>query len=448
MIDDLDCNFKLKFINHASVLVRYGNIGLLSDPWYNGAAFHNGWRLLHELPVADVKNVLDYTTHIWVSHEHPDHFSVPFFSKYKEIINEKKIKILFQRTYDKRVVNFLKKLSFEVVELDFNIPYALSTEVDVTCFKDGFYDSAIFVKCGEIKVLNLNDCEIRSKRRAQEIKKYTGDIDILLTQFSYAAWKGNPENVHWREAAANEKIETMRLQIEEFQPKYVIPFASFVYFSNSRNQYLNDACNTPKKVLDSMVDYHNNIIVMRPMDYLHDAVKNVQKAVKFWERKYNLIDRTIDKYESVPFDQLSSEFNTYVKRIEDNNNLKLMKFTRYLSPIKVFRPVVILLDDLQCTVRIDIIHKTIQKVELPPQLQMSSESLKFLFSNSFGFDTLTVNGCFKETNRGGFSLATRTLAIENFNNLGFSWQLKTLLQIRLFVVFMSRLYRVARKLES
>ena len=39
----------IEFINHASVLISYGKIGLLSDPWYNGAVFHHGWRLLQEL---------------------------------------------------------------------------------------------------------------------------------------------------------------------------------------------------------------------------------------------------------------------------------------------------------------------------------------------------------------------------------------------------------------
>ena len=45
-------------------------------------------------------------------------------------------------------------------------------------------------------------------------------------------------------------------------------------------------------------------------------------------------------------------------------------------------------------------------------LSMKSESLNFIFKNSFGFDTLTVNGCFEEVQKGGFVKATKTLAIE------------------------------------
>ena len=36
----------IQFINHASIIVSDGEIGVLSDPWYTGDAFHKGWNLL------------------------------------------------------------------------------------------------------------------------------------------------------------------------------------------------------------------------------------------------------------------------------------------------------------------------------------------------------------------------------------------------------------------
>ena len=54
-------------------------------------------------------------THIWFSHEHPDHFSVKDL-KYIYNLN-KDIKILFQETLDKRVINFCKNLGFTVIEV-------------------------------------------------------------------------------------------------------------------------------------------------------------------------------------------------------------------------------------------------------------------------------------------------------------------------------------------
>ena len=72
----------LQLINHASILINHGEISLLSDPWYQGDAFHKGWNLIHELTDDEIINLLDQVTHIWISHEHPDHFSILFFKKF------------------------------------------------------------------------------------------------------------------------------------------------------------------------------------------------------------------------------------------------------------------------------------------------------------------------------------------------------------------------------
>jgi L-ascorbate metabolism protein UlaG (beta-lactamase superfamily) len=69
----------IEFLNHASVLVSNEQVSLLSDPWYQGDAFHKGWNLIHEFSDDEIINLLGRVTHIWISHEHPDHFSISFF---------------------------------------------------------------------------------------------------------------------------------------------------------------------------------------------------------------------------------------------------------------------------------------------------------------------------------------------------------------------------------
>ena len=69
----------IEFINHASVLISRNKIKILSDPWYKGSTFHNGWKLLYELEDTRILEVLNKISHIYISHEHPDHFYPPFF---------------------------------------------------------------------------------------------------------------------------------------------------------------------------------------------------------------------------------------------------------------------------------------------------------------------------------------------------------------------------------
>ena len=39
----------ISLINHASVKIDIDNVSIISDPWFEGAAFHKGWNLLYEL---------------------------------------------------------------------------------------------------------------------------------------------------------------------------------------------------------------------------------------------------------------------------------------------------------------------------------------------------------------------------------------------------------------
>ena len=49
---------------------------------------------------------------------------------------------------------------------------------------------------------------------------------------------------------------------------------------------------------------------------------------------------------------------------------------------------------------------------------MYSRSLNLIFIQDFGFDTLTVNGCFEERKKNAFAKISKCFAIGNLNNLG------------------------------
>lgn len=440
----------IEFINHASVLISTDKIGILSDPWFSGDAFNKGWNLIYENSQEEIFAVLKKTTHIWLSHEHPDHFSIQFFKNHAKFINENGIKILFQITPDKRVIGFLESLAIECHELPFNEPFFINDESSVICIKDGFYDSSLLVQHLNEKILNLNDCEIKSEKRAQEVAAITGKVDVLLTQFSFAAWKGGKENLSWRKDAAQEKLKTIELQARYFEPELIIPFASFIFFSNEENFYLNDAANTPEDIIDHFGDSSFEVIIMKPGDVIGNTrINNLNKeAIDFWKEKYQSLNhRSLNKYHSSNMKELAQSFEKYCTRIKKNNNLLFIKILRALSPIPLFKPIIIQLTDINISIEVDYLCKNLKQTEKEPMLFMHSESALFMFNNSFGFDTLTVNGCFEENN-GGFITATKTLAIENLNNIGFSISPKLFFNIKLIQLFLKRLSLVKKKIRS
>lgn len=441
----------IQFINHASVKISNGIVNLLCDPWYQGSAFNDGWDLISEFSDEKIIEILDGVTHIWLSHEHPDHFSVLFFKKFKKLIHQQSIQILFQKTSDQRVVNFLTANGFHVTELDFNEAFKVTDDFHITCIKDGFYDSGLLVESLGEKILNLNDCEVNSQQRANEVSRIVGAVDVLLTQFSYAAWKGGIDNKVWRENAAQEKLTSMKLQMETFKAKYCILMASYIYFSHEENFYLNDSINTPLDVMNEFKEFSCLISVLKPFEYFDSdmLIAKNKEGLQFWETEYsNLDQRVLHKSKPITFEQLENAFVDYCGRIHKVNNITLMKILSKVSPVKVFQPVIIELTDLSLTISIDYLAKEFKITNCLADISMSADSLHFLFNNSFGFDTLTVNGRLEESRSGGFVAVAKTLAIENLNNLGIFVELKTLFNFRIISLFLRRLYRVARKLEE
>ena len=108
---------------------------------------------------------------------------------------------------------------------------------------------------------------MRDENELKKFRKKYGTFDVLLTQFSYAAWKGGINNKIYRQVAADEKLEVIKTQASVLDCKTVIPFASFVYFSNELNFYMNDSINTPEKVIKFFSDKKINVIVLAPGEF-------------------------------------------------------------------------------------------------------------------------------------------------------------------------------------
>ena len=76
---------------------------------------------------------------------------------------------------------------------------------------------------------------------------------------------------------------------------------------------------------------------------------------------------------------------------------------------------------------------------------MHSESLSFIFNNDFGYDTLTVNGCFNASKE-GFIKSTRSFAIGSLNSMGLKLNFKLLFNYNLIFFFLKLLKKVSKKL--
>ena len=101
---------KITFLNHASYHVELSDSQLIFDPWFEGQVFDGGWSLLDNSfnsERADFLKSKNKKTYVVVSHEHPDHFNVPFIFKLKKLSSD--ITFIIQKTNDGRVNKFLNR---------------------------------------------------------------------------------------------------------------------------------------------------------------------------------------------------------------------------------------------------------------------------------------------------------------------------------------------------
>ena len=79
---------------------------------------------------------------------------------------------------------------------------------------------------------------------------------------------------------------------------------------------------------------------------------------------------------------------------------------------------------------------------------MRSDSLLFIFKNQFGWDTINVNARFEELKKNGWSISTRTFAIETLNNMGYQFNLKLLFNKEIIKLFIKTMFKVMENLSK
>jgi UDP-MurNAc hydroxylase len=435
---------QIQFINHASVKLITSQVRITSDPWYSGAAFNNGWDLMSS-PAQAMEWGSD-ATHFWLSHEHPDHFSVGFFKS----TPNRGARVLFQKTADQRVASFLRSQRFAVDEIPERESFEVAPGETMRIGRDGFYDSWNVFRADGRVILNINDCELKTEHDLLRLRADLGPIDVLLTQFSYAAWKGGKANKALRELAAKEKLATVQRQIKCLQPKYVIPFASFVYFSHVENFYLNDSVNQASDAAVAIEAAGSIPVIMKPGDvWTVGAAWDNADAVAFWRNTVAAID-TLPRHEvtkPVPLPELVRHCEQYQQKVFKKNAKWLIKLASITPAVGAFRPLTIRLTDIDKTVRFSFFEEL---REAPPgskpDAEMSSESLDFIFLNEFGYDTLSVNGRFEASGE-GFARMTKNFAVGSLNALGMSLRPSLVANADVILLLAAKLVSFRKRME-
>ncbi len=441
----------IEFVNHSSIVIREGDISLMCDFWQDGTAFDDGWKLLCE-PVFDYPDFADIT-HLWISHEHPDHFSPANLKSIPEGLRSG-ITILFQATQDKRVVSFCSKLGFkDVVELSPFEKVLIGENMQVMCAPYGAswadVDSWLWVKTPTATLLNINDCEIHSKAGAKKIADACGPIDVLATQFSYASKQADSDNNDWIDRVQNYHLDRLEFKLGMFQSRYVLPFASFVYWCHNENRYLNKGVIKVQRAVDLIQGQNANPVVMYPGDSwaVGTAWDNTGPLQKYANRYDWLEAAPDDEFEvsgTVPHDDLVSEANAFLDRVLKNTTRS--RLARYIalqhSDIMTHGersglarrlhalmcgllgktvPAKIYVEDIDRAYEFSLVDglRAADHELSDCHIRIGSAALRFGFSVGFGGETLQVNGRFNNVQERGWQYLSSILFLARRMEQGF-----------------------------
>ena len=312
----------LEFVNHASYVLRIGQTSLLHDPWINGPAFDFGWDLLapSKFRIEDFSSI----SHIWFSHEHPDHFS-PANLKAIPPDQRAQITVLYQNSIDHRVAKFCKSVGFrDVIELEPNHWISIAPGLEIICTPHDNGDSWIAERTPNGLILNINDCVLKNAKQCQNILNQVGPVHLLATQFSYANWTGNPGDHRAAAAAAAEKLSWMKTQIDTFGPKYVLPFASFVYFSHQDNFFLNEDMTT----IEAAVKFIREETSAAPAvlfpgdrwDLGFDPPEVTSAVEKYTDARQHVLSQGfVHRSQRIPVETLTSHGEKFVEKLREKN---------------------------------------------------------------------------------------------------------------------------------
>jgi hypothetical protein len=266
------------FYGHACVQVNYEDHSLLCDPWFYGKVFNESWATLFSTrpKLSRIRKRLD----VWISHEHPDHLHFPTLKEVRKL-HEGPIRLFYRHQKNRNVAEAVEKLGYEFIGLEDATPLFLAENFRIRSFTRGT-DASLLIEAGHQVILNQNDC-LLTRRQARNIRKIHEKIDLWLFQFSLAGYYGNDDDRTRLQSAREGHLRLIRNYFGILQPQIYMPFASFISFCKSGNQYLNAYRVLPVEALQQVPPGRSALLWPGDsVDWDQPSRKNTEN-LKLWE---------------------------------------------------------------------------------------------------------------------------------------------------------------------
>jgi len=384
------CAPAVTFLNHSSVLVSDGRTRILCDPWFEGSAFQNGWRLLHENS-HDI-NALDFD-HVWISHEHPDHFSIPTLKKLQG-----RRHFIFQATQDRKVAQWLAR-RHEVTEVADRQAQRCG-DIEARLFVCDGYDSALRLRFADGRTfLNLNDARVELGGVLDAIRADAAYADLVALQFSYANYAGNRGDTQIPRDQHEAVLERVLGVAAALQPRALLLFASYVYFSHAENFYWNqhfwlqtmvDALQA--RGIRAIVPLPDQRIALDDSLDTRDPAEENRRAIAFWTARHHAARPVDSEPQGVGLDALRDAYRAFRTRLWADNDLALARHGAGHGAVQDLR-LRVQISDQDRVLELGLLDEHFHACDGDSghDVAVSSNTLQFLFEHKFARGTVSIN---------------------------------------------------------
>lgn len=376
----------LTLISHASVIVDCGHVVVWTDPWLESRAFNNSWEL-SPAPSPD-RSFLDRVTHIWLSHEHPDHFNIPTLRNLPAEFRER-VTICYQKRNTTKIFDALRKLGYRYfLDLPNRAPVRVD-DVTLYCLQSHLGDSVLGIRHGDLRLVNINDSEL-SEGDCKRMLAEFGAPDVVLNQFSVAGCLGYRDRERYLPRLAKDKLNQLMRNHRSLDAKLTVPFASFMHFCMEDNAYLNHYTNRPRDVVAYMTAHGCRCYFMGFGETISVGARELPDMaanLAMYDREFAAAAPRSEPSPRVELDKIRQAYDKFFADLKANVPLSVRRW--WLGAITFHVP------DLDVAIRVDAAEPRFEV--LPPDpggadVVTNSQPLWFGFAFPFGFETLGSSG--------------------------------------------------------
>ena len=340
----IDKNFKIKirYINHAFLIIESETFKFATDPWALGPAFNTGWWLKHKT-ISNWKKELNSCDFIYISHNHPDHCHELTLS-----FVDKNIPIVVPDFVTNSTGLLVKDLGFKkIFNMKFEDQYQLNkSELIFSIFKSGDLreDSGFFFSAGRFKCLLTVDANNLNFLKLPK-------VDLFASSFAGGA-HGYPLNCENYSLEDRKKMilidknfikQTKFKYIKKIKPTYFLPYAGFfkeklkrdeIYIKHNIKNETNDYAKICRKYNVNLLDPEKSNIFKfngnkscKPSKYKGKYFKDLDanQYLNYFIKRYQKIDLHYIKDYFVN-SNFRNDSNLYISLTEDNFEKQIMNF--------------------------------------------------------------------------------------------------------------------------